>query len=433
MIITKTTRKLLVPIVLLLPGLALATSNVSPADIDDDPFPFYPDEGLPVQVEDRFPPVIYEPGHELNNTVPWKTPLIAFDPKRTYTPEEQRMIMDDEQRLTEATRQTVAVPPPPGVAGDYTEEYELGIDQTVPAPSPNPASLPLENFNPASLVEPGQQPGRNLTPANQRLNQSFTPLEQRFGNDIFGAGYRMSTSITSHELSNGNSFDARADFTVYATAFSLKRDIFRATAAASSTPTSNTCNATIYVMGTNVWNRSGSTELTAERTPWSRNFFRAQRRFMVGPVPVRVEASITGEVGIVVSASAGYAGVALNATPRGVATASISAGVDAIVVGFGFGGSLTLISISTAYTHDIRLNPFVSNGLSWQFTVNRNINTIAGRIYLYAVVRFLWFRQRWELDIANWRGLNYNYPLVNLRYPPSRASVSAASVSRPVP
>lgn len=425
------TKKLLVLGMLIFPGLAAATTDFSPADINDDPFPLYPDEGLPVQVEDRFPPVIHPPGHVLNDTVPWKTEKVAFDPTRTYTPEERQLILDDEQRLTEATRQTVLVPPPPGVAGDYSEEYELGINQAVPAPSHNPASLPLENFNPASLVEPGQQPGRNLTPANQLLNQSFTPLEQRFGNDVFGAGYRMTTSITSHQLSNGKSFDARADFTVYATAFSLKRDIFRATATASSTPTRNECSANLFVMGTNVWSRNGSTSIKDERTPWSRSFFRAQRRFMVGPVPVMVTASINGTVGIGVSASAGHAGVALDAIPNSVATASISAGVDAIVVGFGFGGSLTLINIYNTFTHTITLNP--SGGLSWNFTVRRTINTISGRIYLYAVVRFLWFRQRWELEIANWRGFTHNNTLVNLRYPPSRSSVSAASLSQSTP
>lgn len=377
---------------LILPCMASATAEDGPLFVNNEI----------TAVDPRFPAVTYPPGYVLDDTVPWKTQVIQFDPNRTFTPEEKAKIIESELQLTGGSRSELD-------SIDGLEELEIN-QGTIPDISTPAAQILDDMFGPTSLLDLSRE-GINICPLNQQyiLNREES-RSSSFGNNVFGAEYLMRSYLKVRNVPLGKEFNSLAEASMHARAFGVRMEVIRAIATWNTSPTTAGGSAEIRVMGAVAWSAS----LEAARTraySLNRHFFRSEKVFMVGPVPIRVTASISGQAGLEVTGTGGGNGIALNATPKGSVNATASAGVSVIIASFGISGELRLIDVSFPATTTATVS---SNQLQWGLKFDRRIATLNGRISLYATVRFIFFRQRWDLTIASWDGWSRNETLVNV-------------------
>ncbi|MDC0707157.1 hypothetical protein POL68_01625 [Stigmatella sp. ncwal1] len=388
--------------VLLLPCLASAATEDDPLFVNDEI----------IEVDPRFPPRTYPPGHVLDNTVPWLTQVVAFDPNHEFTPEEQAKVIESELILNDARRSPL----------DSDDGMALlMINQGTIPEALTRTPLRLDMLIPP--VDPGQEE-INICPRSQQyiVNSAYSTGD-RFGNDLFGAAYNIAAHLRVERVLGGTKFDSRAEGVVSATAFSARRDIVRAYAYLTTTPTTGNGEAAIFLMGNAAWSQNFASQRSHTKKI-DRHFFRSQKVFMVGPVPVRVTASLDGHASMNVTANWGTLGSSLSATPKGAVDANASAGVDVGIAAMGISGNLRLIEVSFPVTSQITVNNF--NQLPWGIKVNREIKTLNGRISLYAIVRFIFFSKRWDLTIASWSGFTSSTNLFTANGTPS---LSTATVS----
>lgn len=334
-----------------------------------------------------YPTTSYPSGYQLNNNYEWES---SYPFASTYTSTEQQLIINDELMRTGGTRST-----------DTDGSTIITIDQGI-IPEAN-----HENVAPPTVVT---NDGASLPDSTTPFTKSYYRSEN-LGNSLFGAGYIIDASMTATP-STGTAekrVEAYADGKVYAVAFGSQKEIVRGRAEVSGQQGGNNSGtARLYAMGQQIW--SGNLYYSFEITPinWSRTFFSVSKRFMVGPVPVNVAASISGGLKLTVSGQIGPTVAKLSANAGGWSNANASAGVDIVIAGIGVEGSLTLINVTLPAYAEL-FWPFYS--LDWTLKANLNLNTLSGTLKLWVRVGFWFFKKTWRLTIAEWSGITRNWVL----------------------
>ncbi|MBJ6761641.1 hypothetical protein JGU66_12770 [Myxococcaceae bacterium JPH2] len=372
----------------LLSGVAAAVCAVVVPQVALAQVPSYSDPVVYTVDTGAFPATTYPSGYQLDNNYPWKSSY-PFSPN--YTTSEQQLIINQEVALTHGTLGTDPADGKPNIT----------IDQGV-IPEAN-----TQNVQPAVTVT---NDSASLPTGNQPFTKSYFRNEG-FGNSLFGAGYVIDASMTATPSTGVGEkrVEAYAEGKVTATAFSFQKEIVRGRAEISGQQGGNNSGtAKVYAMGQQIW--SGNLFYSFEITPinWSRTFFSASKTFMVGPVPVRVAASVSGGVKLTVTGQIGPTVARLTATPGGWANVTASAGVDIIIAGFGVEGSLTLININLPAFAEL-FWPFYS--LDWTLKATLNLNALSGTLKLYVRIGFWIFKKTWWLTIASWGGINQSWNL----------------------
>ncbi|WP_141593350.1 MULTISPECIES: hypothetical protein [unclassified Myxococcus] len=350
--------------------------------------PAYVDPVIYTVNPDSFPATTYPTGYQLNNNYPWES-TYPFSP--SYSATEQQIIINDELARTGG---------------------ELGTDPVDGSPNItiNQGIIPeahIENVQPAVVVATEVTPPSNGTTPFSRSYYR----KNDFGNSLFGAGYIIDAAMTASPATGvaEKKVEAYADGKVFAVAFGAEREIVRGRAELTGQQGGNNSGtARLYAMGQQIW--SGNLYTSFEITPinWSRTFFSVSKRFMVGPVPVSVAASVGGGVKLTVSGQVGPTIARLTTAAGGWANATASAGVDIIVAGVGVEGNLVLVNVSLPAFAEL-FWPFYS--LDYTLRSNLNLTALSGNIKLWVRVGFWFLKKTWRVTIASWSGTTQNWPL----------------------
>jgi hypothetical protein len=362
--------------------LALGFSQVASAQV-----PTYVDPVVYEVDHTSFPTTSYPSGYQLNNNYEWES---SYPFAGSYTSTEQQLIINDELARTGGVLST-----------DPTDGSKvITINQGI-----------IPEANQGDVSPPTVVTNDNAAPpGNSPFTKSYYRSEN-LGNSVFGAGYIIDASMTATPSTGAaeKRVEAYADGKVYAVAFGAQKEIVRARAEVSGQQGGNNSGtARLFAMGQQVW--SGNLYYSFEITPinWSRTFFSATKRFMVGPVPVSVSASVSGGLKLTVSGQIGPTVARLTATAGGWGNANASAGVDIVVAGVGVEGAVTLINVSLPAFAEL-FWPFYS--LDWTLKADLNLNTLNGNLKLWVRVGFWFFKKTWTLTIASWSGITRNWNL----------------------
>ncbi|MET0402623.1 MAG: hypothetical protein ABW123_09480 [Cystobacter sp.] len=364
-------------VVTVAPKLAVAAPDFT----DSAPYAIQPN---------KYPFIQYPMNYVLNDQYSWESRVAAFNPDATYNPGQQNAIAVDERNRTGGK---LTYDP-----SDYS--YDLEIEQgLIPEANQHMVPAPVE-FLP-------------WTNPNQTFNKTYTRIE-RFGNSVFGAGYSINASITADTATTNRDkkVDALAEGKVFGTAFSYEKDLVLARVNVSGQQGGdNSGKAALYAVGQELW----STNLYATYSPapidWSRTFFSATKRFVVGPVPISVKASLAGGVKLAVTGQIGPTVAKLSAIPGGWANVNASAAVDVIILAFGLEGALSLINATLPSSGEI-FWPVCS--LDWKLKSNLDLNTLSGTLKLYAKLKILFIKKTWRVTIASWSGISRNWSLLDM-------------------
>ncbi|WP_233262290.1 hypothetical protein [Vitiosangium sp. GDMCC 1.1324] len=358
------------------PGLAAAQSFV-----DTTPYVVQPQ---------KYPYNAYAPGYLLNDHYAWESTVAPFNPDGAYSVGQQNAIIQDELSRSGGT---LSFDP-----SDYS--HNITIEQpTIPEATQHMVPAPTE-------ILPWTTPFGTF-------NKTYSRVE-RFGNNIFGAGYAVNATITAETATptQDKRVDAMAEGKIVGTAFNYEKELVRGRAQVSGQQGgANSGTAALYALGQEIW----STNLYATYEPapinWSRTFFSASKSFMVGPVPITVKASLAGGVKLAVKGIVGPTVARLTATPGGWSNVTASASVDVIILAFGLEGALSLINASLPSVGEL-FWPVCT--LDWTLKSNLDLNTLSGTLKLFARIKFLFFKKTWWVTIAEWSGITRNWSLLNL-------------------
>jgi hypothetical protein len=326
----------------------------------------------------------------MDNNYSWETTVQPFDPSRYYTSPEQDAVVNDEARILSSP-----------VYYDFSDGLR-DVDYFQ-------ATIP-EATNPNAPAPTTSQP---TTDTSTVFNKSYTRTE-KFGNNIFGAGYYVNAYITATAAtgSTAKKVEALGEGRVFATSFNTEKEIVRGRAYISGQQGgSNSGTATVYAMGQQIF----TTNLYANFAPapinWSRTFFTVSKTFMIGPVPLKVKASLSGGVKLTVTGQVGPTVAKLDAAPGGWASVTGSASVNIIIASFGVSSTLTLVNATLPSTGELFWNYCT---LDWKLKSDLNLTTLSGIVEAYVKVKFLFFKKTWKVKIANWSGSVKNISLSNI-------------------
>jgi hypothetical protein len=364
--------------------LAFGVSQVASAQV-----PTYVDPVIYQVDSTSFPTTSYPSGYQLNNNYEWES---SYPFTGSYSSTEQQFIINDELSRTGGVLSTDPVD------GSRVITINQGI---------------IPEANQDDVAPPTVVTNDNVAPSGTAPFTKSYYRSENLGNSVFGAGYIIDASMTATPATGTaeKRVEAYADGKVYAVAFGAQKEIVRARADISGQlGGNNSGTARLYAMGQQVW--SGNLYYSFEITPinWSRTFFSVSKRFMVGPVPVSVSASVSGGLKLTVSGQIGPTVAKLNANAGGWANANASAGVDIVVAGVGVEGAVTLINVSLPATAELFWSFYT---LDWRLKADLNLNTLSGNLKLWVRVGFWFFKKTWTLTIASWAGVTRNWSLYN--------------------
>lgn len=224
---------------------------------------------------------------------------------------------------------------------------------------------------------------------------SYTRADD-FGNGTFGAGYDVLARVSGQAgtTAAGDRADALGRARALATVFGDSRTLARVEGKASLKNSLGTSSIVVNVLGTDLYSRSVSGNLTDNKS-WSKTFYSASKTIWFGPIPVSFKGSVKGNLGI--SYGAGYAASTfnLNTRPWMNAVATGSAGVDVLFASAGVAGSLTLLELALPSSANLAMS---STGATWGIQSDLTLKSLAGKITAYAEL----FGERWERTIASW-------------------------------
>jgi hypothetical protein len=230
-----------------------------------------------------------------------------------------------------------------------------------------------------------------------------------YGNERFGAGLDISSSISAFNIMGIDAISANVELEATAKLFGSEHTVARVAGHLSRTASGDTVQAAalsrdVEIMGSAVSVPSASANSTATED-WTRTFFRRSETFMVGPVPLTVEGSIDGEVGLshVASAPSGDFSVDLQLTPFAGLDADVALGVGIRgVLAAGVSGHLNLVDVEvpTSASIDQAIRIPTGRTFDWALESDVDVTTLSGSISLWAEV--LW--ARYSRRIANWTG-----------------------------
>jgi hypothetical protein len=247
--------------------------------------------------------------------------------------------------------------------------------------------------------------------AAAELSKTWTKSDS-FGDENFGAGYVAEASVKGQrdgvEIAGKLSADAQV--------FGSQQNIVKVDASAKAAVVARSAseNIDVFVMGRNIFHHSRSTgtgggsgvNLNLVKS-WDLTFFKADKRFWVGPIPVKVKATAAGSAAVSFDSTIGILAVNANLTPSARAFVTASAGVDAWVAEAGVDGRLTLLDAAAPTTGEVQLT--TAPGVFWKVDSDLALTYLAGRLNVFAKA----LGKRYEKKIADWSGTTRNIAIIH--------------------
>ncbi len=242
------------------------------------------------------------------------------------------------------------------------------------------------------------------------LNKTWSKSD-KFGDENFGAAYAAKATLQGKRdgLSVAGNLDA--DAMLFGNTQNVVKVIGKAEAAVVAKSASESLD--VFVLGKNIFRHSRSsgtgtgTGVTLNLSKnWDVTFFNAEKRFWVGPVPVKVKAASAGSAGVSLNSNIGIFAVNATLVPSAKAYATATASVDAWVAEAGVDGKLTLIEASVPTAGQLDLTTV---GVYYKADSDLALNYLAGRLNVFAKA----LGKRYEKKIADWSGTTKNYPLAH--------------------
>lgn len=203
----------------------------------------------------------------------------------------------------------------------------------------------------------------------------------------------------------GMGYSAKGSAGADATLFGKDLDLFDISAQASAEPTSTSASYGIFVLGQKIKGESYGGTFSKDVALGERTLATAASTFMLGPVPITVQASATGKLGIEFAMTPGTAKVSGTARPYVSVDGVFSAGLGTKGLSAGVTGSLLLVELGTPATASLAYNG--NKSFSWDASLDLEIKSLDGSVGLYG--EFLSWRKTWT--IFSWEGLTYNQNL----------------------
>lgn len=335
----------------------------------------------------RYPEVVYPQGYVMNDTYPWDTTVVPFDPARIYTAAEQDSVVNSEAALL-----------------NNSPVYYDSV-----------TGLRDVDYNQATIPEATQEDVVNSPDIDEMadtasvFHRAYTRTE-RFGNSTFGAGYYLNAYITA-TTGSPKKLEGLADGRVYGKAFGYERTVTRGRAYIRGQSGNSTGSMTLYAMGQAVWSRNLVASFSSNPVNWSRKFFSVKRWFTVGPVPVLVTARLNGGIKVDVYGSVGATVASMTLKPGGWAQINASASVNIVVAAVGVSSNLTLVNVTLPAVASLS---WPSCTLTWKLKADLSLKSMSGTVWVWAKLRFIFYTKTYKVTIASWGGIYRAYTLKNI-------------------
>jgi hypothetical protein len=160
--------------------------------------------------------------------------------------------------------------------------------------------------------------------------------------------------------------------------------------------------AGLEVLGQVVFSKSA--QATLDYVPVEQEFFSISTTFTVLAIPITVEASATGSLGLTGSLTPGSSGATIVAEPFANITGNASAGVGTTGFSAGIEGELTLINVAVPLTVNLNLTT-----KSYSTQASLELSSLDGSVSLYAKG----FGQKATKKLGSWDGLSYTKSLLS--------------------
>lgn len=242
------------------------------------------------------------------------------------------------------------------------------------------------------------------------LNKTWSKSD-KFGDDNFGAAYSATATLQGKRDGMSVAGNLNADAMMFGNTQNVVKVTGKAEAAVVARSASE--NLDVYVMGKNIFHHSRSTgtgsgtgvSLNVSKN-WDVTFFGAEKRFWLGPVPVKVKATAAGSAGVSLSSNIGIFAVDATLVPSAKAFATATASVDAWVAEAGVEGKLTLVQASVPTSGELDLTTV---GIYYKADSDLALNYLSGRLNVFAKA----LGKRYEKKIADWPGTTKNVALAH--------------------
>lgn len=218
----------------------------------------------------------------------------------------------------------------------------------------------------------------------------YTPLNQNFCAKNVGS-----------KMGFGAYGGAEADVRL----FGKDLEVFDISADAKVEPDSISTGYGIYVAGAKISGYRAGTHFEKSVPLAERTLVRASSTFMLGPVPITVEARAVGSLGIDFALDGGTAQVQATAEPWAQVDGVFSAGIGGAGVSAGIQGDLMLAKVGTPGTAKIVWQG--GKQFSYEASLDLTLETLDGTVSLYAEG----FGQRKTWPITSWSGLDWSWNL----------------------
>lgn len=233
------------------------------------------------------------------------------------------------------------------------------------------------------------------------LTKSWSKSDS-FGDENFGAAYAATASLQGKRDGLSVAGNLNADAMLFGNTQNVVKVTGKAEAAVVARSSSE--NLDVFVVGKNIFHHSrssgtgsGSGVTLNLNKSWDVTFFNADKRFWVGPIPVKVKATAAGSAGIAFNSNIGIFAVNATLAPSAKAFATASASVDAWVAEAGVDGRLTLVDASVPTSGQLDLTTV---GLYYKADSDLALNYLSGRLNVFAKA----LGKRHEKKIADWPG-----------------------------
>lgn len=379
------------------PALFPPGSRDDPSCISPSPPPDGPISGGIEQSDPHFPSTSYPFCVQVDDHIPWQPNGVPFSQTRNYTQQEQLIVTESEKRIFNAEEHWVTQ------RGAQTKELKIVHPDHRDAASPPPGS--------ESFIDEASAPSAVPT------SSASSGLSNRFGNRLFGAGYDGTTRHNLQRSGNNATSTIVSDARVFAEVFHWGLDVVRFLVTADCVCDLRNISAPPQRRGVSLnYFRGGTLVPVAPWTPpvrlngqlpeINRRFFGARQRFMVGPVPMMVEAGVVGNTSLDVNIDPQCPQITANITPRARLFVTSSWAIDVRIIRAGIRANLSLLDLTMPMEAHMGLQASPTNACAnWHANLQRVAQTLNGEIELFTTVRFLFFQEHYSLTIARWNGI----------------------------
>lgn len=276
-----------------------------------------------------------------------------------------------------------------------------------------PKILSLLAFTACVLGAPGARADVPATcgGAAAELSKTWTKSDS-FGDENFGAGYAATATVTGKR----DGAELSANLTADAELFGNKQNIVKVDGGAKVAVVGRSAseNLDVFVLGRNIFHHSrssgtsdGSGVQLSLSKHWDLTFFNADRRFWLGPIPVKVKATAAGSAGVSFESTIGVLAVNATLIPQAKAFATARAEVDAWVASAGVDGNLTLIDAAVPTAGEVTIT--TAPGVFWKVDSDLGLTYLSGRLNVFAKA----LGKRYEKKIADWSGTTRNIAIIH--------------------